>query len=173
MSGIAQVIVQPCSLSGFIILFGIAVHSWKMAVGALIGTVIGTATAVVPMLLVSVRVDCNKPVPLSEHIEAVAAGGSHLQAVATGAMHHQYQRRLRRFRDRHIGEPGTNMPPVLQGTGLRLTGQIGHLHRISSQEPPPGQGASNDHHDYKQPQHCEYLVHPPSLSPHCHSSARV
>lgn len=45
MSGIAQVIVQPCSLSGFIILLGIAVHSWKMAVGALIGTVIGTATA--------------------------------------------------------------------------------------------------------------------------------
>jgi urea transporter len=46
MSGIAQVIVQPCSLSGFIILAGIAVHSWKMAVGAFIGTVIGTATAV-------------------------------------------------------------------------------------------------------------------------------
>ena len=46
MSGIAQVIVQPCSLSGFIILVGIAVHSWKMAVGALIGTAIGTAVAV-------------------------------------------------------------------------------------------------------------------------------
>jgi len=45
MSGIAQVIVQPCSLSGLIILAGIAVHSWKMALGAFLGAVIGTATA--------------------------------------------------------------------------------------------------------------------------------
>lgn len=45
MSGIAQVIVQPCSLSGLIILAGIAVHSWKMAIGAFIGAVIGTTTA--------------------------------------------------------------------------------------------------------------------------------
>lgn len=45
MSGIAQVIVQPCSLSGLIILAGIAIHSWKMALGALIGAMIGTATA--------------------------------------------------------------------------------------------------------------------------------
>ncbi|QMU60480.1 MAG: hypothetical protein GKR92_01700 [Gammaproteobacteria bacterium] len=45
MSGIAQVIVQPCSLSGLIILTGIAVHSWKMALGAFFGAVIGTASA--------------------------------------------------------------------------------------------------------------------------------
>ena len=45
MSGIAQVIVQPCSLSGFIILASIAIHSWKMALGAFFGAVIGTATA--------------------------------------------------------------------------------------------------------------------------------
>ena len=45
MSGIAQVIVQPCSLSGLIILAGIAIHSWKMAIGAFIGAVIGTITA--------------------------------------------------------------------------------------------------------------------------------
>jgi len=45
MSGIAQVIVQPCPLSGFIILVSIAIHSWKMAMGVLLGTVIGTATA--------------------------------------------------------------------------------------------------------------------------------
>ena len=45
MSGIAQVIVQPCPLSGFIILMSIAINSWKMAIGALLGTVIGTATA--------------------------------------------------------------------------------------------------------------------------------
>ena len=45
MSGIAQVIVQPCSLSGLIILASIAVHSWKMALGAFFGAVIGTASA--------------------------------------------------------------------------------------------------------------------------------
>jgi len=45
MSGIAQVIVQPCSLSGLIILLSIAVHSWKMALGAFLSAVIGTATA--------------------------------------------------------------------------------------------------------------------------------
>jgi len=45
MSGIAQVVVQPCSLSGLIILASIAIHSWKMAMGALLGSVIGTATA--------------------------------------------------------------------------------------------------------------------------------
>ena len=45
MSGIAQVIVQPCSLSGLIILASIAVHSWKMALGAFFGAVIGTAAA--------------------------------------------------------------------------------------------------------------------------------
>jgi urea transporter len=45
MSGIAQVIVQPCSISGFIILASIAIHSWKMALGAFFGAVIGTATA--------------------------------------------------------------------------------------------------------------------------------
>ncbi len=45
MSGIAQVIVQPCSLSGLIILASIAVHSWKMALGAFFGAAIGTATA--------------------------------------------------------------------------------------------------------------------------------
>ena len=45
MSGIAQVIVQPCSLSGLIILAGIAIHSWKMALGALVGGMIGTAVA--------------------------------------------------------------------------------------------------------------------------------
>jgi urea transporter len=45
MSGIAQVIVQPCSLSGFIILASIAIHSWKMALGAFFGAVIGTASA--------------------------------------------------------------------------------------------------------------------------------
>ncbi len=45
MSGIAQVIVQPCSLSGLIILASIAIHSWKMALGALFGSMIGTATA--------------------------------------------------------------------------------------------------------------------------------
>jgi len=45
MSGIAQVIVQPCSLSGFIILASIAIHSWKMALGAFFGEVIGTAAA--------------------------------------------------------------------------------------------------------------------------------
>ena len=45
MSGIAQVIVQPCSSSGFMILGGIAIHSWKMALGALFGSMIGTATA--------------------------------------------------------------------------------------------------------------------------------
>jgi urea transporter len=45
MSGIAQVIVQPCSLSGLIILASIAVHSWKMALGAFLGAAIGTATA--------------------------------------------------------------------------------------------------------------------------------
>ena len=45
MSGIAQVIVQPCSLSGLIILAGIAIHSWKMALGAFFGAAIGTAAA--------------------------------------------------------------------------------------------------------------------------------
>ncbi len=45
MSGIAQVIVQPCSLSGLIILASIAIHSWKMALGAFFGAVIGTASA--------------------------------------------------------------------------------------------------------------------------------
>ena len=45
MSGVAQVIVQPCSLSGLIILASIAIHSWKMALGAFFGAVIGTATA--------------------------------------------------------------------------------------------------------------------------------
>jgi len=45
MSGIAQVIVQPCSLSGLIILASIAVHSWKMALGVFFGAVIGTITA--------------------------------------------------------------------------------------------------------------------------------
>lgn len=45
MSGIAQVIVQPCSLSGLIILASIAAHSWKMALGAFFGAVIGTASA--------------------------------------------------------------------------------------------------------------------------------
>ena len=46
MSGIAQVIVQPCSLSGLIILASIAVHSWQMALGALFGSAIGTASAI-------------------------------------------------------------------------------------------------------------------------------
>ncbi|MBT8125355.1 MAG: urea transporter [Gammaproteobacteria bacterium] len=45
MSSIAQVIVQPCSLSGLIILASIAIHSWKMALGAFFGAVIGTASA--------------------------------------------------------------------------------------------------------------------------------
>jgi urea transporter len=45
MSGIAQVIVQPCSLSGLIILGSIALHSWQMALGAFFGAVIGTTTA--------------------------------------------------------------------------------------------------------------------------------
>lgn len=45
MSGIAQVIVQPCSLSGSIILASIALHSIEMAAGAFFGSVIGTATA--------------------------------------------------------------------------------------------------------------------------------
>ncbi len=45
MSGIAQVIVQPCALTGLIILASIAFHSWKMALGAFFGTIIGTATA--------------------------------------------------------------------------------------------------------------------------------
>lgn len=45
MSGIAQVIVQHCPLSGLIILASIGIHSWKMALGALFGAFIGTATA--------------------------------------------------------------------------------------------------------------------------------
>ncbi len=45
MSGIAQVIVQPCSLSGLIILGSIAIHSWNMALGALFGSIVGTTTA--------------------------------------------------------------------------------------------------------------------------------
>ena len=46
MSGIAQVIVQPCALSGTIILGSIALHSWQMALGAFFGAVIGTISAV-------------------------------------------------------------------------------------------------------------------------------
>ncbi len=45
MSGIAQVIVQPRSLSGSIILASIAIHSIEMAIGAFFGSIIGTATA--------------------------------------------------------------------------------------------------------------------------------
>ena len=45
MAGIAQVIVQPCPLSGLIILASIALHSWQMALGGFIAAVIGTAAA--------------------------------------------------------------------------------------------------------------------------------
>lgn len=45
MSGIAQVIVQPCALSGAIILASIAFHSTEMAIGAFFGSIIGTTTA--------------------------------------------------------------------------------------------------------------------------------
>ncbi len=45
MSGIAQVIVQPCALSGLIILASIVWHSWQMALGGFIGAVIGTLAA--------------------------------------------------------------------------------------------------------------------------------
>lgn len=45
LSGIAQVIVQPCALSGLIILASIAWHSWQMALGGLLGAVIGTLSA--------------------------------------------------------------------------------------------------------------------------------
>lgn len=45
MAGIAQVIVQPCPLSGLIILASIALHSWQMALGGFIAAIIGTATA--------------------------------------------------------------------------------------------------------------------------------
>ena len=45
LAGIAQVIVQPCPLSGFIILLGIFIHSWQMALGAFFGSIIGTISA--------------------------------------------------------------------------------------------------------------------------------
>ena len=45
MSGIAQVIVQPCALSGLIILASVALHSWQMALGGFLGAAIGTLAA--------------------------------------------------------------------------------------------------------------------------------
>ena len=46
MSGIAQVIVQHCYLSGLIILASIAFHSWQMALGAVFSAAIGTLSAI-------------------------------------------------------------------------------------------------------------------------------
>ena len=45
LSGVAQVILQPCWLSGLVCIVGIFLHSWTMGLGALLGSVAGTATA--------------------------------------------------------------------------------------------------------------------------------
>ena len=45
-SGIAQVILQPCYITGAICLFAIAINSWELALGGLLGSMIGTATAI-------------------------------------------------------------------------------------------------------------------------------
>lgn len=45
LSGVAQVILQPCWLSGFVCIVGIFLHSWTMGLGGLVGSIAGTATA--------------------------------------------------------------------------------------------------------------------------------
>ena len=68
--------------------------------------IVGTGPAIVPMLLVAIRVHGNKALPLGQHIKTVKGGvGTHTFAIPARSVQQQQQSRFFGFRRRHIGAP--------------------------------------------------------------------